>query len=199
MIKIVFDIEDIKSYQMGDLPKNAAKMNTPVSMEQMMKQASPIAIILCVFMSGIMVGKICMNHAMVISPVFIIVGFGIGFLLLPVHEYLHGIIYPKQAEVTIGKIKKSITFVALASYPLERKRFILMSLLPFVLGIIPLVLFIVSAPDNLIFNGLMFGMACMGMVSPFPDVFNVYLVLKQTNKGDSVMFYEDDMYCISGL
>ena len=45
--------------------------------------------------------------------------------------------YPRNALVTIGKITGKISFVALASYPLKRRRFIVMCLLPFVLGIIP--------------------------------------------------------------
>ena len=43
----------------------------------------------------------------------------------------------------------------------------------------------------------MFGMACMGIVSPFPDVYNVILVLKQTKNTDKIMFYGDDVYRIS--
>ena len=55
------------------------------------------------------------------------------------------------------------------SYPLKRRRFIVMCLLPFVLGIIPLLIFIVSPAEYRELNGLMFGMSCMGMVSPFPS------------------------------
>ena len=37
-------------------------------------------------------------------------------------------------------------------------------------------------------------MSCMGMVSPFPDVYNVFIVLKNANKKDAIMFYKNDMY-----
>lgn len=43
----------------------------------------------------------------------------------------------------------------------------------------------------------MFGMAGVGMVSPFPDVYNVIVVLKNANKKDAIMFYKDDMYKVS--
>lgn len=99
-----------------------------------------------------------------------------------IHEWLHGIVYPRNAPVTIGKITGKISFVALASYPLKRRRFIVMCLLPFVLGIIPLLIFIVSPAEYRELNGLMFGMSCMGMVSPFPDVYNVFIVLKMQIK-----------------
>ena len=114
-----------------------------------------------------------------------------------IHEWLHGIVYPRNALVTIGKITGKISFVALASYPLKRRRFIVMCLLPFVLGIIPLLIFIVSPAEYRELNGLMFGMSCMGMVSPFPDVYNVFIVLKNTNKKDAIMFYKNDMYKVS--
>ena len=90
-----------------------------------------------------------------------------------------------------------ISFVALASYPLKRRRFIVMCLLPFVLGIIPLLIFIVSPAEYRELNGLMFGMSCMGMVSPFPDVFNVLAVLRNSEKSDSLLFYKYEMYKIS--
>ena len=106
-------------------------------------------------------------------------------------------VYPRNALVTIGKITGKISFVALASYPLKRRRFIVMCLLPFVLGIIPLLIFIVSPAEYRELNGLMFGMSCMGMVSPFPDVYNVFIVLKNANKKDAIMFYKNDMYKVS--
>ena len=195
MIRFIPSIENINHYQTGDLPDDSIKLKSPPT-EQIMMKAGPIAVVLCLIMSGTMFGKVFVSQKICISPPFIIVGFLIGFILLIVHEWLHAVVYPRPANVIIGKLKKSITFVALASYPLKRGRFVLMSLLPFVLGIIPLSAFIISSPENTIFNAIMFGTACMGMVSPFPDVYNVYLVMRQTTKGDSVMFYQDDMYRI---
>lgn len=169
-------IEDISEYQTGILPKNAVKIETPQSIEEMMKKAAPIAAVLCVLMFVTMLCKTVMNKTVVISHVFILIGFCLGYICLVIHEWLHGIVYPRNALVTIGKITGKISFVALASYPLKRRRFIVMCLLPFVLGIIPLLIFIVSPADYRELNGLMFGMSCMGMVSPFPDVYNVFIL-----------------------
>ena len=251
MIKLKMSIEDISEYQTGILPKNAVKIETPQSIEEMMKKAAPIAAVLCVLMFvtmlcktvmnktvvishvfiliGFCLGYIClvihewlhgivyprnaavlcvlmfvtmlcktvMNKTVVISHVFILIGFCLGYICLVIHEWLHGIVYPRNALVTIGKITGKISFVALASYPLKRRRFIVMCLLPFVLGIIPLLIFIVSSAEYRELNGLMFGMSCMGMVSPFPDVYNVFIVLKNANKKDAIMFYKNDMYKVS--
>ena len=48
MIKLKMSIEDINEYQTGILPENAVKIETPQSIDEMMKKAAPIAVILCV-------------------------------------------------------------------------------------------------------------------------------------------------------
>ena len=117
MIKIVWSINDINKYQTGSLPDDAVKIETPQSVGDLMKKAVPIAAILCVFLFIAMLCKTIICKTVVISPIFILVGFTFGFLLLMIHEWLHGIVYPKEADVTIGRIKGKTTFVALASYP----------------------------------------------------------------------------------
>lgn len=197
MIKVRLSISDINKYQKGNLPDNAIKIETPESIDEMMKKSAPIAVILCMLLFATMLCKTILSGTVVISPLFILVGFIIGFVLLLGHEWLHGIVYPKEADVTIGRIKGKVTFVALASFPLKRFRFIVMCLLPFILGLVPLIFFIFCPAEYKIFNGIMFGMACMGMVSPFPDVYNVILVLRKTKRNDAIMFYQDDIYKIS--
>lgn len=194
MIRFKSPIENINEYQSGAPPKNAIRIETPRTIEKLMKNASPIAIGLCLIMFAAMLGKSLYCQEMVIAPFMIPVGFLIGFCLLIVHEWLHAIVYPKEAEVTIGRLRGRITFVALASYPLTRRRFVLMSLLPFVLGLLPLGLFILGKPEWKIFNGLMFGMAGIGMVSPFPDIYNVLTVLRKAERTDHIMFHQDDLF-----
>ena len=194
MIRFISPIENISEYQSGPLPKNAIRIETPSTIEELMKKATPIAVILCVILFATMLGKNLYCREMVIAPFMIPVGFFIGFCLLIVHEWLHAIVYPKEAKVTIGRMRGRITFVALASYPLTRRRFVLMSLLPFVLGLLPLGLFILGKPEWRIINGIMFGMAGMGMVSPFPDVYNVLTVLRKAERTDYIMFHQDDLF-----
>ncbi len=197
MIKYKRIISDIREYQTGTLPINAEKMNAPATTEEMMKRAAPIAVVLCAIMILTIFIKTISAGTMIIFPPAVLLGVALGFVLLLVHELLHAIIYPKEATVTIGRLKGKVVPVALGSYPLKRSRFILMCLLPFLLGIIPLSLFILAPAECTIFNGVMFGMACMGMTSPYPDVYNVILVMKQSNKNHKIMFYGDDIYKIS--
>ncbi len=197
MIVLKKCIENINDYQQGNLPPNAEKLKAPATPEDMMKKSAPIMAVMCFVMAASIFTKNIINHSMSVILPTVLVGCLIGVGLCVVHEWLHGIVYPREAEVTIGKLKGQMIFVALASYPMKRIRFVIMCLLPFVLGIIPFALFIISPADNRVFNGFMFGMACVGMISPSPDVLNVILVMKQVKRGEKVMFYGDDVYKIS--
>ena len=194
MIRYTWCIDDIKKYQSGALPATAQKLDAPATINEMMIKSAPIAVAASMVLALTMFLKTFINKQFVVSLPAILTGALLGILLLVVHEWLHAIVYPRNATVTIGKLKGKMAFVALASFPLKRSRFIIMSLLPFLLGILPLACFIISSPQEMVFNGLMFGLACVGMTSPHPDVYNVILVLKQSQKADKIMFYGDDMY-----
>lgn len=157
--------------------------------ENIQVKAIPICIFLVILCIAVLFLKV-FNSAISIKPLFLILGFLIGFLLLIVHEILHGIVYPKNVNVSIEFIKP-ITFVALASYPMSKKRFIIMCLLPFILGIIPMLIFILL--NNSTICNLSFGMMCMGLISPYPDVYNVFQVIRKVPKGKNVLFYKDTL------
>ena len=184
--------EKMKDYQVGELSKNAKKMNMPTTSKEMMIKALPFIIPALVILFLSVYFK---SGEFFLLRLYIIIGVLLGFLALIIHELLHAIVYPKNANVYIG-IAKPITFVALASYPLSKKRFILMCLLPYILGIIPFICFIISPSNNLILNAILWEMAFLGMASPYTDAYNVYQVIKQVPKGKKVQFYEDDTYYI---
>lgn len=186
---------EIEKYQKGELNSKAIKMNMPETMDKMMVKAFPFAILalIIIFLAVDFKGRIS-NQIVVYKP-YMFIGLLIGFFLVVIHELLHVIVYPKGANTYIG-IAKPITFVALASYPLKKGRFIIMCLLPYILGIVPLIIFLISPADNLVLNSILFGIAFFGMVSPYPDAYNVYQVIRQVPKGKKVQFYGDDTYYI---
>lgn len=47
--------------------------------------------------------------------------------------------------------------------------------------------------DNSIIGSFSFGMMCTGIISPYPDVYNVFQVVKKVPKGKKVLFYEDTL------
>lgn len=184
--------EKMKDYQVGELSKNAKKMNMPTTSKEMMIKALPFIIpaFLILFLSVYF-----KSGEIFLLRLYIIIGVLLGLLALIIHELLHAIVYPKNANVYIG-IAKPITFVALASYPLKKEKFILMCLLPYILGIIPLILFWIMPITDMKIHSILFGLSAMGLGSPYPDLFNVYQVLKQTPKNCKIQFYKDDTYYI---
>ena len=184
--------EKMKDYQVGELSKNAKKMNMPTTSKEMMIKALPFIIPALVILFLSVYFK---SGEFFLLRLYIIIGVLLGFLALIIHELLHAIVYPKNANVYIG-IAKPITFVALASYPLKKEKFILMCLLPYILGIIPLILFWTMPITDMKIHSILFGLSAMGLGSPYPDLFNVYQVLKQTPKNCKIQFYKDDTYYI---
>ena len=184
--------EKMKDYQVGELSKNAKKMNMPTTSKEMMIKALPFIIPAFVILFLSVYFK---SGEIFLLRLYIIIGVLLGFLALIIHELLHAIVYPKNANVYIG-IAKRITFVALASYPLKKEKFILMCLLPYILGIIPLILFWIMPITDMKIHSILFGLSAMGLGSPYPDLFNVYQVLKQTPKNCKIQFYKDDTYYI---
>lgn len=191
----IIDEKEIEKYQKGELNSKAVKMKMPTTMNKMMTKALPFLIPAFIIMFALMNIKTSINQQNVINRLFILIGAIIGFALLLVHEVLHAIVYPKDVNTYVG-IAKPITFVALASYPLSKKRFIVMCLLPYMLGIIPLIVFLLSPAYLRELNGVLFGMACMGMASPYPDAYTVYQVIKQVPKNKKVQYYGEDIYYV---
>ena len=184
--------EKMKDEQWVELSKNAKKMNMPTTSKEMMIKALPFIIPALVILFLSVYFK---SGEFFLLRLYIIIGVLLGFLALIIHELLHAIVYPKNANVYIG-IAKPITFVALASYPLKKEKFILMCLLPYILGIIPLILFWIMPITDMKIHSILFGLSAMGLGSPYPDLFNVYQVLKQTPKNCKIQFYKDDTYYI---
>ena len=158
--------EKMKDYQVGELSKNAKKMNMPTTSKEMMIKALPFIIPALVILFLSVYFK---SGEFFLLRLYIIIGVLLGFLALIIHELLHAIVYPKNANVYIG-IAKPITFVALASYPLKKEKFILMCLLPYILGIIPLILFWIMPITDMKIHSILFGLSAMGLGSPYPDL-----------------------------
>lgn len=170
----------------SDIPQNAKRLNAEEDMKKMQIKALPFMIpsflilLICMFLKTFIAGE------KIVNILFIFIGVIIGILLLIVHELLHAIAYPKNAIVYIGIMPKSFTAVALSSSPVKRNRFIFLSVLPIILGVIPLIVFYFSNNDFKELNGLMFGMAIMGMISVYPDFYNIFHVLKQVPKNATI-------------
>ena len=64
----------------------------------------------------------------------------------------------------------------------------------FILGFIPLVIFCLSSNDLKKLNGVLFGISIMGMISVYPDIYNVFHVLKVVPKNATIQNNKNETY-----
>jgi len=108
-------------------------------------------------------------------------GILLGIACCLLHELLHAVLQPKEATAYIGFIPSQFMFYMKCKEPISKKRFIAMALLPMILGVIPLIAFLVS--ENQTLNAIFWPMAMIGLVSPAPDYLNVYHIIRQVPAG----------------
>ena len=88
------------------------------------------------------------NRDVPIEPLMVVPAMAAGFIAaLPLHELMHALCYPEGATVWTGLCLRKLAAYAISYHPLTRTRFIVMSLAPCVLGIIPLIVFGCSSPN----------------------------------------------------
>lgn len=183
--------KDISKYQTSKLPKNIKEVKMSKSLKGIKVKSIPFMVVAVVIMYlALMLKK--MSGGGFIGP-FVFVGLFIGVLLCFIHEFLHAIVYPYKAKKYIG-IVKPLTFVALASHPMKRNRFLLMCLIPYILGIIPLVLFFVLPNNAAVLSTILWGTAFIGFVSPSADAYNAVQVIKQVPRNKKVILYKDRLF-----
>ncbi len=164
------------------IPQNAIKIDMEQDIKRMQIKALPFMIPSIIVCFICMFTKTILAEEKVVNIIFLFIGVIVGFILIIVHELLHALAFPKSAIVYIGIMPKSFSAVALSSSPVKRNRYIFLSILPIILGIFPLVIFCISDNNLKQLNGIMFGMAIMGMISVYPDIYNIYNILKKVPK-----------------
>lgn len=113
------------------------------------------------------------------SPVYVPIGVLLGLLLLPVHEMLHACCFQRGQTVYIGISLEKFAAFAVCHEPISRKRYIVMSLAPVLLGLLPALLFLLFSQTS-VSSALLIPVMVMGFLSPMPDYRDVYQVLRQT-------------------
>lgn len=196
MPKIIWKgiIKSEKDFPTANIPLNAKKLDSEENMIKMQIKALPFmipSVLICFICKFI---KTFIANEKVINVGFLFIGVIIGLLIIIIHEWLHAVAYPKDATVYIGIMPKSLTAVALSSSPVKRNRFVFLSILPIILGLIPLVIFCFSSNDFKELNGILFGMSIMGMISVYPDIYNIFNVLKVVPKNATIQNNKNETY-----
>ena len=174
--------------EINERPKNAKTLNIPKN-NMLVSLIFAIPVIITCFCL-IFIKKNIMNDFPMIRYI-IPIGIALGILCCFFHELLHALPQPKGAKVYIGFIPSKFIFYMKCKEPISKGKFILMSLLPVILGVVPIIVFMIS--NNQILNSIMWTMGVIGLVSPCPDYLNVYCVLKQVPKGAYIQDDESGM------
>ena len=128
------------------LPNNAKLIERP---DNIFKNSMLYGILPLIFSYAIICIKWFIIGERAMNPIYVPLGIILGLLLMPVHEVLHGVCYKKGQKVYIGICLKKFAAFAVCHEPISKRRFVIMSLMPMLLGIIPLAIFLLSPPNAL--------------------------------------------------
>lgn len=181
-----------RTFRDRPLPEGARRVNRPddivsASMPYMMLPGAMC--FLAVFVKSRMAGQFLFDLWFV--PLAFVVGF---FTAMPLHELLHALCYPPEAEVYIGVCVRRLRAYAVSACPLTRGRFIAMSLAPALSGLAALAVFL-ACP--VMWGPLMtvsMVSAFMGLLSPAPDYLDVLLVLRQVPMGAMIQATNEGIF-----
>lgn len=172
------------------LPKNVVPLRRPENIFRASLVYGIPALLLC---CAVIAVKWFVLREVAMHPLYMPLGLILGMLLLPVHEYLHALCYAKNNTVYVGVCAKKFAAFAVCHEPISRRRFIVMSLAPMLLGALPLAIFL-FAPPNALLSGLCVPSGIIGMLSPMPDYMDVHLVLSQVPRGATIHSSNSGIY-----
>ena len=180
------------SHQSLPIPKNAIFLR---SANGFIGKSMPFGIVPMLLCMLVVFFKAFFRKEPPIDPLFLIPGFAIGMLVaLPLHELMHAICYPKEATVWVGLCLRKMAAYAISYHPLSKKRFIIMSLAPALLGIIPLAAFIITPITMKPLLTICIVSAFMGLISPAPDYMDVTSVLRKAPSNAMICDSQDGLY-----
>lgn len=176
------------------LPENAVKFKEPGSMLTLNLTAMLFVIPVIILVAVAVSIKMAMG-TYVDYDFFGYVPLLFALLTIPFHELLHAVCFPKDAEVDIWfSLKHGIAFVH-STYPVSKKRFIFISLLPnLVFGIIPLFLWVVLPINDQDISSFLLSFASICLIIGAGDYMNVFNALTQMPKGTLTKLYGFNSY-----
>lgn len=167
----------------GHLPENAVRYEEPETVAELSKKASWFLIPVGVFVLVIVLLRRLFFGEF---PPFDISLFGvfIAFLMIMPHEFLHGIVFPKGAEVEVYYSIKNMMAFVISTHPTSKNRFIFLSALPnVVFGVLPLILWLVLPSEFVKLGQVLFTFGAVSMTFGVGDFMNIYNTIRQVPAG----------------
>ena len=181
VLNIIWTISDEESDAWIEtvLQPNATQVIEAESQTELLRQSYFLIIpLIVVFISLIIIGK--KKGWFMPSKKGFIIGAVASFLLQGLHELLHGLAFPSGSDVYIGIIKANFSGYATSTSPMNYIQCIVYYLLPaFVLGIVPLLIFIFDKEKKSTLCWFCYGFALIGLIHTAPDWFGLFPILQQ--------------------
>ena len=161
------------------LPANAVMVIEAESQAELLRSSYYLVIpLLIIFIAFMLIGK--KKGWFMPSKKGFIIGAVASFLLQGLHELIHGLACPAGSDVYIGIIKENFSGYATSTSPMNFAQCIVYYLLPaFVLGIVPMVCFLLDKEKKSTVCWFFYGFAMIGLIQTAPDWFGLFPILRQ--------------------
>ena len=161
------------------LPANAVMVIEAKSQAELLRASYCLVIpLIIVFIGLIVLGK--KKGWFIPSKKGFVIGAVASFLLQGFHELLHGMACPAGSDMYIGIIKENFSGYATTTSPINFFQCIVYYLLPaLVLGIVPMVCFLLDKEKKSTVCWFFYGFAMIGLIQTSPDWFGLYPILQQ--------------------
>lgn len=181
--------------RVGNLPERAVKFKEPGSPATLNLVASLFCIPVFIIIGIAILARQALYAQIISFNMFNSVGVLIAFFMLIPHEFLHAICFPKDAEVQIWYSPKNLMAFVFSTYPLSKRRFIFISLLPnIILGFLPLLVWVLLPTDMVRFPEGLFSFAAINLLFGIGDYLNVLNAAMQMPKNSVTQLYGFNSY-----
>ncbi|MDL4839457.1 DUF3267 domain-containing protein [Aquibacillus rhizosphaerae] len=167
----------------GELPEHAVKFKEPDSMVRLNLVATLFIIPVIILVGLAFLIKSSLVGSSVEINFFNLWALLLAFLMIPPHEFLHAIVFPKDKEVEMWVSPKALAAFVISTAPVSKGRFIFLSLLPnIVFGLIPLIIWI-FIPQEWAISEVLFSFSFLSLLFGVGDYLNVFNATYQMPKG----------------
>lgn len=172
----------IEQLPKGNLPSNAVKFKEPETPAKL-NAAAVLYTFLALGIALVLIAITVLLHDEIIALSPNLIGIILAFLCILPHEILHGICFPKDAEVYLFYSLKNLMAFVVCTEPVSKGRFIFLSLLPnLVFGWIPLIIWMVL-PSIPTLSNILLSFSIVSISFGAGDYMNVFNALRQMPKG----------------
>lgn len=175
-----------KQLPIGNLPDNAVIFKEPKNIA-MLNLVASIFLIPVIIIVGIAIYiKTQLGANVNFFDIFNLFGILLSFLMIIPHEFLHAIIFPKEAEVEFWYSTTNLMAFVISTCPMSKLRFIFLSLLPnIIFGFIPLIIWIFIPLEFSIISKILLSFATFSLTMGIGDFLNVYNATLQMPKNST--------------